>query len=104
MQDIIITIFQQVIPVVLPLAIGYFVGVRKSDKALKRGVQALLLDRMDQAYEYYKRRSPKCPYATMTEKRRFSIMYICYHSLGENGVMTETYNEVLRLPTEPSND
>lgn len=65
-------------------------------KAVRLGVQALLRDRMIQAYRFWSEKG----YAPIEEKDNFENMYKQYHSLGENGVMDEVHREFLKLPTE----
>lgn len=84
------------------LAVGY----RRLEKAYKleaekniaisEGVQALLRDRIIQAYNHYKDQR-FCPiYAKENIKR----MYSAYHSLGGNDVATKLKEELLEMPTE----
>ncbi len=66
------------------------------NKALQRGVQALLRDRL---YETYSRFS-ELGYAPLRAKENFINMYTQYHSLGKNGVMDSIYEKFLDLPEQ----
>lgn len=75
--------------------ISYFTNTRKQVKALKLGLQALLRDRLHQAYGKFKNQG----YCSISDKENFENMYKQYHSLGQNGVMDEFYEEVKKMPT-----
>lgn len=66
------------------------------DDAIKRGIQALLRDRLCQDYKTYKNRG----WVSLTDKDNYDNMYRRYHALGKNGVMDALYEEVMNLPTE----
>lgn len=65
-------------------------------KAMELGVQALLRDRMLQAY----RQCAVAGCAPVDVKENFENLYTQYHNLGGNGVMTRIHQELLALPTE----
>ena len=70
---------------------------RKSEQAVKEGLQALLRAEIIRQYEKHVERG-YCPlYAKEAIKRE----YHSYHALGGNDVATELYHIVLELPTEP---
>lgn len=69
---------------------------RDVNKDLKVGVQALLMDRLEEKGEQLIKKK----YADHREKNLFDKEYQAYHNLGENGVMTSTYEKVMELPTE----
>ena len=68
----------------------------KRTEALKRGVQALLRDRL---YAYYNKYS-EIKYAPIYAKENFENIYKQYHNLGNNGVMDDIYRKFMELPTE----
>ena len=74
-------------------AVTYIITIRQGSRAIRRGLQALLCDRMRQSCQYFRKRG----YATVEDKREFEYMYQCYHELGRNGVMTKLYEEVLAM-------
>lgn len=45
-------------------------------------------------------RLKKQKYASMLEKTCYEKLYNSYHKLGQNGVMTDLYCDVMELPTE----
>lgn len=61
------------------------------------GVQALLRSNL---YDIYDTWTPR-GYAPREVKANFENLYIWYHSLGKNGVMTRKYEEFLNLPDNP---
>ena len=63
---------------------AYIWGRYCSDQSLKKGVQSLL-------------RNFKQNGCTVQDKSDFENMYLCYHALGQNGVMTEIYHEVMGM-------
>lgn len=66
-------------------------------EAICLGVQALLRDRLIQAYNHYNDKG----YAPIYAKENFENMYDQYHSLGKNGVMDQHYTEFMKLPDKP---
>ena len=64
-------------------------------KALEKGVQALLRDRMLHSYNKY----TDLGYAPVYAKENFENMYQQYHGLGGNGVMTKLHVEFMELPS-----
>ena len=71
---------------------AYIWGCYLSDQSLRKGVQALLRNSMLQSYQYFKEYG-----CTLQDKSDFENMYLCYHALGQNGVMTEIYHEVMKM-------
>lgn len=70
---------------------------KKEDEKIEAvclGVQALLRDRLYQAYDYWSDKQ----YAPVSAKENFENMYTQYHHLGMNGVMDEHYKNFMRLP------
>ncbi len=71
---------------------AYIWGRYCSDQSLKKGVQSLLRNSMLQSYRNFKQNG-----CTVQDKSDFENMYLCYHALGQNGVMTEIYHEVMGM-------
>lgn len=65
--------------------------------ALRKGVQALLRDRLYDKYEHYS----ELGYAPIRARENFENMWEQYHNLGKNGVMDDIHNKFMQLPTEP---
>ena len=63
-------------------------------KAIKRGLQAVLRDRILQAYNYYR----KVGGITTAQMENITSMYRAYHNLGGNGVVTKIYKQAMALP------
>ena len=67
-------------------------------KAADDGVQALLRDRIVQAYNHYALEKKYCP---IYAKDNINALYEAYHRLGGNGVVTGLKEKLDALPTEP---
>lgn len=89
-------IVQYILGILLSAVTGYTMAVYKENKALKTGMQAILRDRMIQAYNHY---HGTRGYMPLYAKESFAACYKSYHELGENGVMDGIYNKVMNLPT-----
>ena len=61
-----------------------------------RGVQALLRDRIIQAYNHYTDKG----YCPIYGLENVESMYRQYHALGGNGAITELVDRLKELPTE----
>lgn len=68
----------------------------RKNKAVELGLQALLRDRIIQAYNHYMDKEVCAIYA----KENVENMYRQYHNLGGNGTVTKLYEEMMALPTE----
>lgn len=77
----------------LGLIVTSFVQVR----AVKKGIQALLRDRLIQGYKYYRAQG----WADEDDRSNLENVYIQYHHLGENGVMDDLHTKFLQLPLGP---
>ena len=101
MQDI-ITIIISVLSATGILGIGTKTILQRlkrqetRQKAVERGVQALLRDRMLHNYNKYMEQG----YAPIFAKENFENMYQQYHGLGGNGVMTQLHTAFMELPTD----
>ena len=65
-------------------------------RAVKKGVQALLRDRLIQGYKHYR----DLGYADEDDRANLENVYVQYHALGANGVMDDLRNKFLSLPVE----
>jgi len=63
-------------------------------KALQRGVQALLRERLIHSY----RKFFKLGFVDYNDRLNVENMYQQYHSLGENGVMDDMHHRFMNLP------
>lgn len=68
--------------------------VEEQNKATQLGVQALLRDRLLQAFEFYLARG----WISAGERDNVDNMYKQYEALGENNVISDIYNDVRALP------
>ena len=84
------------------LGIGYKQLVKRQKEesvknvALNEGMQALLRDRIIQAYNHYN----DMGYCPIYAKENVKRMYSAYHVLGGNDVATKLKDELLEMPTE----
>ena len=68
----------------------------EKNKAISSGMEALLRDRIIQAYNHYRDKG-NCPIYAKENVRR---MYEAYHTLGGNDVATKLKDELLNMPTD----
>ena len=89
---------------ILVTAWGYLYGklqaVKKENKAIRLGLQALLRDRLIEKYDKYTDKG----YAPIYARENFENMWSQYHNLGENGVMDGLHAKFMELPTEPKGE
>jgi hypothetical protein len=71
--------------------------VESQNKATMLGVQALLRDRLLQAFSHYLARG----WIGASDRDNIDNMYTQYESLGENNVISDIYNQVRALPSIP---
>lgn len=71
--------------------------IRKSDRATRAGIQAVLRALMVADYNKWSERG----YAPIYARENFENCWIQYHSLGANGVMDDIRKKFHALPTEP---
>ena len=69
--------------------------VEAQNKATQLGVQALLRDRLLQAFEHYLARG----WIAAGERDNVDNMYRQYEALGPNNVISDIYNQVRTLPS-----
>lgn len=72
-------------------------STRNENKALKKGLQALLRAQMVNDYNKWSAKG----YAPIYARDNFENCWTQYEALGENGVMTDIHNKFLALPTPP---
>ena len=65
-------------------------------RAISKGVQALLRDRLIQGYKHYR----DIGFADEDDRANLENVYVQYHNLGANGVMDDLRNKFLALPVE----
>lgn len=88
------------IPGIVAGLFGFIVAQVKVNRAIKLGLQAILRDRLLQAYEFYGHRG----WANYDEKQNVLNLYTQYEVLGPNGIMERKHNIFLELPEErPAN-
>ena len=84
------------IPSLIAAGAGLIVNQYHQLKAVKLGLQAILRDRLLQAYEFYARRG----FADYDEKANVVNLYEQYEALGPNGIMQRKHDAFLSLPDE----
>lgn len=77
---------------VLAIIITTWVKIR----AISRGVQALLRDRLVEGYKHFR----EIGYADEDDRDNLENVYVQYHNLGANGVMDDLRSKFLALPVE----
>ena len=91
------SIISTIITVVAFPAVGYLYKKYKQadarQKAVERGVQALLRDRIVQSYYHYEERG----WITLHGLENVNAMYKEYHALGGNGTVTALVNTIHEL-------
>ena len=75
------------VPGLFVALVGFIKVQLAQNKAIKEGLQAILRDRLLQAYKYYEEKG-----------------YQQYHTLGANGVMDDIRGKFLALPTRRPNN
>lgn len=96
MDEIWSNVIKWAVPFVLGSLVTAIVGLYRSSRALKMGVQALLRDRIIQAYNHYRDKGEYPIYA----RQNVESLYKQYHALGGNGVVTGLVRTLDDLPTE----
>ena len=80
------------------LLLGVVITTWIQIRAIKRGVQALLRDRLIQGYKFYRAQG----WADEDDRSNLENVYVQYHALGANGVMDNLRAKFLDLPLGPS--
>ena len=78
---------------ILGLIISQWVQIR----AVRKGVQALLRDRLLQGYKFFRIQG----WADEDDRTNLENVYVQYHALGANGVMDDLRSKFLLLPLNP---
>lgn len=86
------------IPGIIAGLFGFIIAQVKQNHAIKLGLQAILRDRLLQAYHFYKHQG----WASYDDKQNVLNLYTQYEILGPNGIMERKHNEFLALPDEPA--
>ena len=100
-MDILLIILQGIMTLIIGY-IGAKIKKRESERkkeqqeqeAIREGLRAVLRDRIVQAHNNFSRKGS----IEMEELENISNMYIAYHNLGGNGVVTNVYNRILEIP------
>ena len=82
------------VPGMFAALIGFIQLQVKQNRAIKNGMQAILRDRLLQAFQSCQRQG----YANSDERQNFENLYTQYHSLGGNGVMDDVRQKFFALP------
>jgi len=79
------------------LLLGVIITSWVQIRSVKRGVQALLRDRLIQGYKFYRFQG----WADEDDRANLENVYVQYHNLGANGVMDNLRDKFLALPLGP---
>ncbi len=74
--------------------------LEKQNKAIMAGVQAILRDRLLQAYRHYDTKG----WADYDDRMNIENIWTQYHALGANGIMDGYREKFLALPSRPPED
>jgi hypothetical protein len=88
------------IPSIIVGMLGFVKVWIKHMRAVKLGLQAILRDRLLQAYHFYKQQG----WASYDDKSNVKNLYDQYEALGPNGIMQRKHDSFLDLPEEPINN
>ena len=72
----------------------------EESRMIRNGITAVLRDRIVQAYMYYESKG----YLPLKERENIYMMYVAYHDLVGNGLVTQLYNELNELPHTKEDD
>ena len=79
------------------LLLGVIITTWVQTRAVKKGVQALLRDRLLQGYKFYRAQG----WADENDRSNLENVYVQYHALGANGMMDDLREKFLALPLDP---
>ena len=79
---------------------GIIVTIWVQTRAVKKGVQALLRDRLLQGYKFYRAQG----WADENDRSNLENVYEQYHALGANGMMDDLREKFMALPIGDEND
>ena len=66
----------------------------KQNRAVREGLEAILRDRLLQAYRHYEEKG----WADSDDRQNWENMYIQYHALGGNGIIEDLRRKLFELP------
>lgn len=93
----IITLMWSIGSALIGFLVTYTISVKKRNKALSLGIQALLRAQMISDYNKWTAKG----YAPIYARDNFENCWNQYEALGENGVMNDIHNKFMELPTPP---
>ena len=88
------------IPSLVISSFGIIISQFRQLKALKLGLQAILRDRLLQAYKFYGHQG----WASYDDKSNIQNIYTQYEALGPNGIMERKHFHFLELSEEADDD
>ena len=88
------------IPSLIAAGTGLIVNQYHQLRAVKLGLQAILRDRLLQAYKFYNHQG----WASYDDKQNVLNIYNQYEILGKNGIMDKKHQKFLELPDEPTKE
>lgn len=99
-----VNILQIILNYIVPLGLGGTIGflttklkgIKKKDKAIEEGVQALLRNELVRRYREYETKQEM----SILDKENVEAMFRQYENLGGNGTVKKMYEELLELPTK----
>ena len=94
---ILTALISTLVGVIVTATVGNFKNGRAKNKATQSGLQSLLRAEIIRQHEKYTERG-YCPIYAKDALRR---EYESYHLLGGNGVITDLYNDLIKLPEFP---
>lgn len=94
MSDFIIKLLTTAASIVVGGLIGYVIAYVTGLRAIRKGMQLMLMASLDDMYLQFQKHPP-----TDGEKRRFEEVYQVYEKLADNGVMNSKHAEVLTMKT-----
>lgn len=96
---------QTVINIIAGAVISYLFALyrakKKQNDALKAGLQALLRDRIIQAYNHYVQDKGWIPIYAIYAKESIDACYKSYEALGDNGVIDNLMQQINELQNYP---
>ena len=66
----------------------------KQNRAVREGLEAILRDRLLQAYRHYEAKG----WADSDDRLNWEYMYVQYHALGGNGIIDDLRGKLFELP------
>lgn len=88
------------IPSMITALFSFILVQIKQNRAIKLGLQAILRDRLLQAYKFYGDQG----YADYDAKSNVQNLYAQYEVLGKNGIMSRKHDHFLDLPEAPADE